>query len=394
MRSFGLLALVLVACGGSSETPAAAEDGAVLDDTSTTTVDSTPVDDSAAEDTSPAETAVDAPAETAADAGPPGVRFIGRFDTTDPTGPRFAWSGSAMRARFRGTAIRLKLAGAANQFTVVIDATPARTVKIAAGTTTTSLATGLDASEHEVLVHRRTEAFFGESQFLGFEIDGGALLPPPPAAARRIEVIGDSITCGYGNEGKDQYCAFGPDTENHYATYAALAARALNADLHAQSWSGIGMYRNYGGETTGTMPERWVRTLPERTVSKWDTAKFKPDAVVINLGTNDFAKGDPGANFTTAYLKFVRDLRNAYPDAWIFPAVGPMLGGAQATAAKGYLNTVISTRKTEGDSKLSLLEFATQAAADGYGCDWHPSLTTNDKMSKVMIAAVKEKLGW
>lgn len=28
---------------------------------------------------------------------------------------------------------------------------------------------------------------------------GGRFLPPPALPARRIEVIGDSITCGYGN---------------------------------------------------------------------------------------------------------------------------------------------------------------------------------------------------
>ena len=60
----------------------------------------------------------------------------------------------------------------------------------------------------EVRLYRRTEASFGVTRFLGVELGGGKLLAPPPAAARRIEVVGDSVTCGYGNEGADMNCPF------------------------------------------------------------------------------------------------------------------------------------------------------------------------------------------
>ena len=92
------------------------------------------------------------------------------------------------------------------------------------------LASGLPAGEHLVELYRRTEANQGESQFLGFDFGEGALLAPPPRAERRIELVGDSITAGYGNEGADMSCPFSPDTENHYLTYGALAARQLGAE--------------------------------------------------------------------------------------------------------------------------------------------------------------------
>lgn len=401
MRYFALFALALAACSGTVDEPIAVDgvdrDASTVDDASATdssviAMDSASVDDGATPgETSTPDVAEDVPVAP----GPPGVRFIGRFDTTDAAGPKFAWSGSAMRARFTGTTLRVKLGGSTNQFAVVIDGGAATTLKkTAAGTTTHTLATGLGAGEHEVLLHRRVEAFFGVSQFLGFEMEGGALLPPPPARTRRIEIVGDSITCGYGNEGKDQYCSFTADTENHYLTYAALASRTLNADLHVQGWSGIGMYRNYDGATTGVMPERWGRTLPESATSTWDTSKYLPHAVIINLGTNDFAKGDPGKPFETAYLTFVRRVRKAYPAAWIFPSAGPMVAGANLTSLNAYLNNVIATLKGEGDSKLALIEFATQTSGDGYGCDWHPSLATNAKMAKVLEAMLTAKLGW
>lgn len=392
-----LLAILLISCSGTEDSGAVEGNDANGEDTSGATTDSavddtttdSSTDDATADSPTPPDTAT---METSADAGPPAVRFIGRF-TTDAN-PKFAWSGSAMRARFTGTGVRIKLSGSPNQFAYTIDGAAPKTLKTMSGTTTYTLATGLAAGEHEVYVHRRTEAFLGDNTFSGFEFDGGALLPPPPAHARRLEIIGDSITCGYGNEGKDQYCSFTADTENHYATYAAIAARNLDADLHVQAWSGIGMYRDYGGSTMDQMPVRWGRTNPNDAASTWDTSKYQPHAVIINLGTNDFAKGDPGKPFETAYLGFVRKLRTAYPGAWIFPSVGPMLSGAQLTGAKTYINNVINTLKTEGDAKVALIEFATQAASDGYGCDWHPSLATNAKMATVLEAALKSKLGW
>src|SRR4029079_14676660 len=58
--------------------------------------------------------------------------------------------------------------------------------------------------------------------------------------------------------------------------------------------------------------------------STWDFAKWQPHAVVINLGTNDAStSGDPGTPYETAYLGFVRTLRQKYPDAHFVLTIGP-----------------------------------------------------------------------
>jgi len=144
------------------------------------------------------------------------------------------------------------------------------------------------------------------------------------------------------------------------------------------------------------MPDRYPRTLPQQdTTATWDFSKFIPDAVVINLGTNDFAKGDPGMGFQTTYTTFVTDLRGHYPKARIFLAVGPMLGGTSYDQAKAYLNGVVTSRSSAGDKNLALLEFGTQDGTnDGLGCDYHPSLTTHQKTSLKLVAALKADLGW
>jgi hypothetical protein len=106
------------------------------------------------------------------------------------------------------------------------------------------------------------------------------------------------------------------------------------------------------------MPAVYARILASTAGSTWDFAKWQPHAVVINLGTNDAStSGDPGTPYETAYLGFVRTLRQKYPDAHLLLTIGPMLDGANLTAIKGHLQKVITTRAGEGDTKMSFLEF-------------------------------------
>jgi lysophospholipase L1-like esterase len=323
-----------------------------------------------------------------------GPRLIGRFELSNPAAPVFAWSGSAIAVSFAGSAIGVTLSdGGQNVFEVVLDGAHSR-LSTQAGTKKYLLGSGLSNGPHDLLLYRRSEAFLGETTFNGFDLAPNAYLPSAPASTRRLEVIGDSISAGYGNEGTFP-CEFSASTENHYLSYAAIAARRLQAELHTQAWSGIGVLRNHDGTRTGTMPELYARTLPERAASRWDFSKFVPDAVLINLSTNDFGSGDPGSAFQEAYTQLVRELRGHYPAARFYLAVGPMLEAAEHTLVLRYLRGVVSERAAAGDKNLSVLEFGIQdSAADGLGCDYHPSLKTHRKMADKMTAALTADLGW
>src|SRR5690606_34257050 len=221
--------------------------------------------------------------------------------------------------------------GGGQQYTVVIDGKVGD--KLVSTGVAQTLATGLDAGEHVVELYRRTEASQGVSVFYGFELGSGEFLDPPPAPERRIEVIGDSISCGYGIEGTDMNCPFSADTENHYLTYGALAARALDAELSTIAWSGKGVVCNYGDGASSCvdpLPTYFDRTLPGSATSQWEFAKWQPHAVVINLGTNDFSTAeDPRQDeFETAYVDLLERVRAAYPQALILCSVGPLLSGA------------------------------------------------------------------
>lgn len=310
------------------------------------------------------------------------IHFVGRFDLSDPAGPSFAWSSSAVWSRFVGTEISVELAGSPNQFEVVIDGVAQPVLVTTGGTQTYQLASGLTDGEHDVRITRRTEAFFGASQFLGFS---GATLVETPAPTRLIEMVGDSITCGYGVLGDSATCSFSADTESATSAWGALAADELDAAHTAIAWSGKGVSRNCCGDSSELMPVLFERQDPNDPSSVWSFS-YAPDAVVIGLGTNDFSGGDPGSSFVDAYAAFVTQIRGHYPDAWIIFAASPMLDGDDHARHLGYLETVASAA---GD-RIRVLDLATQLVGDGYGCDYHPNVTTQQKMADALVGLINE----
>ncbi|HYH03831.1 MAG TPA: cellulose binding domain-containing protein [Bacillota bacterium] len=323
--------------------------------------------------------------------------LIGRFDTSDPDGPKFAWSATTIKAKFEGTSIGVNLKSTGdNWFNVIIDNEVKAPVNITSSTQMpVTLASGLTSGTHTIELVKRTEAWVGDVQFLGFSVGNGKLITPPGAATRRIEFIGDSITCGYGNEGTSQYQSFTTKNENAYLAYGSIAARALGADQITVAWSGKGVVRNYGGDTNEMLPELYSRILPYNSSLIWNSGLWTPQVVVINLGTNDFSIGAPEKNlFTTTYSNFVKKIRSQYSGAHIYCALGPMLGGDNLSSARDYLNTVVNALRSAGDSKVHFIEFPMQDGTLGYGEDWHPSVATHTQMAQQLVQQIKVDLGW
>jgi hypothetical protein len=204
-------------------------------------------------------------------AGAPGIRIVGR--TAPGTSgmavlpASFSWPGVNLHAQFTGTQASMDLTDGKNRFTVVIDSGTPKTVTGTSGSV--SLATGLANGTHDVVIWRNTEASIGITRFTGLSNfgTGGALLAPAIAPNKRIEVIGDSLSVGAGVEG-NATCSGGIDAyTNNYLAYGSVAARAVGADVVTIAWSGIGVYRNYDGSTTNTMPLRYPYAVPSCSAS-------------------------------------------------------------------------------------------------------------------------------
>ena len=324
------------------------------------------------------------------------VHLIGRVDSGDPAGPRFSWPASAIVTRFSGTDLTLQLSdGGDDYFAVVVDGGAPTVLHTMGGQTDYPIAQGLTDGEHDVWIEKRTESFQGTAQFLGFTTNtGGKIVKTPEPFSRKIEFVGDSITCGYGNEGMGPGCGFTAATEDEYLAWGAVAARALSAEHFGISYSGIGVYRDYSGSTTDQMPVKYERTFADDPNSTWDFS-WIPDIVVVDLGTNDFASGDPGQAYVDAYTMFAQQIRGHYPKALILCAVGSMLSGQNLTQATQYAHQVIAARATAGDSNMDFVDLGVQDGnADGYGCDYHPTVATDQKMADKLVTKIKALKNW
>ncbi|MDX2051839.1 MAG: SGNH/GDSL hydrolase family protein [Polyangiaceae bacterium] len=344
-----------------------------------------------------------------------GVRWRGRVDlTTDPANPYFGWTASGFDAKFTGTSIGVKLnttdPNAKCQadpcglfFQAVVDGKPLERMKATPGVAVMEIASGLTDGPHTLEFYRETESPLGKSQFLG--ITGGTLLPPPTYSGRLVEFVADSITNGFGELGMEDYsdpknvitCPFTLDTQAGYLTYAAKVARALNADASIVALSGWGLYRGLsldGGDGLNfVVPNEYEDSLfyldPQ---PKWDF-RVKANAVVINLGTNDVAMGDPGPKFTEALQNLVDKIRSKNPDAWIFPVTGTMLNGQGLDWVRGYFKDFVDSKGGDA-ARMTFVDMGSQDLTLGSGCITHPSEKEHQRMVEVLYPVMKEKLGW
>lgn len=319
-------------------------------------------------------------------------RIVGRVDARDPAAPRFSWPGTAILSRFRGTRLVAKLRDARgkNHFQVVIDGEPRGVVALDADKDEYVVADGLPTGEHTVGLFKRTEAEVGAVTLLGLTTDG-TFLPPPPPAPRRIELVGDSITAGYGTEGKGPLCPFKPEQESEFDAYGAIAARALGAERITLAWS---------GRTIGQLAAVYEKVMPMDPESPRADTSFDAQLVVVNLGTNNFAIGDPGElGWHKAYATLVEKIRAAHPKALILLVLGPMLtdayplGRKSLTKARMYMRATFAKLHAT-DERIELLELPEQKHSDGLGCNFHPSKKTHAMMADRLVAFAKERLGW
>ncbi len=336
-----------------------------------------------------------------------GPRWVGRVDATDPNAVRFAWQGAGVIATVNGTSIAVKLRTEGTPtvyFQPVIDGKLATRFNVDTGSDqTVTLATGLDATDHLVELYRDTEGMYGLSTFLGFT--GGTVKGAPAASGRLIEVVGDSISAGYGNLGSEPHpnwvaspaCHWTAANSTWYQTYAAVAGHALNAEVSTIARSGWGMYRDNTGSTSGVLSSVYANALGTDNKAAWGFAP-KASVVVINLGTNDWATGDPGTNYETAYESFIATVRSHYPDAWIFLTIGSMTSDPALGQVKARLANVVAALAATGDQKLETFDLGVQnMGSDGSvptGCDWHPNVADHQRMAGILQQQLSSKLGW
>jgi lysophospholipase L1-like esterase len=329
------------------------------------------------------------------------IQYVGRICYDNPERPRFTFPGTQINARFTGTSLRLMCKPRSGYFMAQIDgAEPFKVAFMGQRDSVVTLATALPNGEHTVRLMYVVEGYELKPSFWGFILDSGSnLLPPPPLPDRTIEFIGNSITCGYGNESSNKYDHFEYETENHYMGYAQMTCRALGAYCHVVARSGIGVYRSYGGPKTGT-PDNVMTTEYEYTnlydrSERWDFNRFQPQVVCINLGTNDLStKPYDEKLLKAAYKKFLAQVRGHNPKAKIVYLCGSMLYGKELDLCRQILNEVVDEAHKAGDQEVYRFDFSPSDGTLLYGADWHPSVWQHELMAAELTAGLRRIMKW
>ena len=334
------------------------------------------------------------------DADDPDIQYVGRFDFSNPQKALFDWAGVSMSARFEGSSCSIRLEDHHNEYAVIVDDHAPELLITDTVTTLYRLASELsDSVPHSIMVQKRTEPLVGKGEFMGFVLDKGKkLLPPEKRPVRRIEFIGNSITSGFGVEGDSPDCHFSPQTENACMSYAGITARALGAEYHLISYSGRGVVRNYGDSSktsANPMPALYDRTCYFDSTTKWNFRNWDPQAVVINLGTNDFSTQPyPDKDvFQSAYSRLIERVRTLYRGVTIFCISGPMIG----EPCTGYIKEVVEAQqKMRGRYRdVYFIPIAKDALTDAdWGCDRHPNILGMAKMADIIVPAVRLRMNW
>jgi len=180
---------------------------------------------------------------------------------------------------------------------------------------------------------------------------------PLPEPECRLEFIGDSLTSGEGVIGAAQEEDWVPALFSASQAWAKQCADIMRADFRLISQSGWGIRSGWDNNPNHTLPSIYElvcgpaqgeanQTMGAQDIHQFET--WQPDAVVINLGTNDagavdsppwhspegqiFQQTDDSDGLTLledSVVYFLKNLRRHNPAAklvWVYGMIGGPLG--------------------------------------------------------------------
>ena len=329
------------------------------------------------------------------------LQYTGRVDFSRPAAPEVSWAGTSLTANFTGASLAFVLDDqkGKNFFNVFIDGDLAHPVILSCvkGEKTYEAADKLAPGPHNFLLTKRTEGGEGATVIKGVVLaDDGKLLAPPPRPKHRMEIFGDSISSGMGNESPEDGVDHLEKDKNNFMSYGAIAARELDAELHVTSQSGIGIMVSW---FDFIMPQFYDQlNAVGNNDTRWDFSQWTPEVVLINLFQNDKWLIDREKRLNPiptdeqriqAYVDFVKTIRSKYPHAYIICALGSMDATEPGSKWPGYITAAVAQMKKENPAeRMDTLFFE----FTGFGK--HPRVKHHQANAAKLAAFIRDKMGW
>jgi lysophospholipase L1-like esterase len=321
------------------------------------------------------------------------IQYIGRIDFTNPKLPRFWQPGVYINVKFSGSYCEVILNDEVlwgknhNYLEIVVDGV-AKRIQTKTAHDTIVVAEGLSAGSHTLTICKNTEANIGYLELVGIRCK--ALLKPGVKPKRKIEFIGNSITCGASSDMSAIPCGKGvwQDQHNAYMAYGPVTARTLQASYHLSSVSGIGLMHSCCNLDI-VMPAVFDKISMRSNAIPWDFKKYQPDIVTVCLGQNDGIQDSTA--FCDNYITFLRQLRKYYKKAAFLLLSSPMADAGLRTFQQKTLLAIKAKFEAEGDKKVAMYFFKKQYIA---GCDYHPSVEEHTEIANELTPVIKQIMRW
>lgn len=254
----------------------------------------------------------------------------------------------------------------------------------------------------------------------GFRTDGEFL--PVEDGKIKLEFIGDSISSGEGTYGALQdtdWLAMYMSSSRHYAS---IIEKAMKADVRIISQGGWGIYVGWDNDLRHNLPSvyepvcglaygEFNKSLGA--LEKNDFNSWVPDAIIVNLGTNDNSAFNspafdvPGIGLSKmrknadssyneediqkvkdALYAFLKDLRRLNPSSHILWAYG-MLGVNMLPVIE---ETIMKYSKETGDKNINVLRLPV-ITDETVGSHSHPGFANHREAARIIGAYLENKFG-
>ena len=317
---------------------------------------------------------------------------------------RLWWSGSGVRTQLRCDRLEAEFAvpeadAHVPWVAVTVDGAPVARIPLAPGRRRYDLLGRMGAeAAHEVAILRDSQPTDGDSgplELLAVYTDG---VPEKPERRKRlIEFVGDSLTVGEGTLGPESAQEWRMALISNQFAYPTLVSERLNAEKRVIALGGWGAHVSFDGNFSHTLGQIYgslCAVVPGGEAAYDFSAQAPADAVVINLGTNDFsgmckAHTPPAEAQLEAFVRsaeaLLAQLRERNPGAALLWAYG--LCGSELEAA---VRRAVESRRTAGDGRVAFL--ALTDCGDDQGSRSHPSRRAHRRAAKEIAGALERLL--
>lgn len=268
------------------------------------------------------------------------LTYSGRIDIADPRRPEFIFPASSVKFCFFGKkavlTVMSRCACWKNYAGAIVDGVQKKWLLQDGEETELILVEEETERVHEILFFKRQDSCH-EMVLCSLELsERSKLLDAPLKPERRMEVYGDSVSAGEVSEAVDYVGKPDPVHQGEYSnswySYAWMAARKLDAELHDISQGGIPLLNGNGWVEPPFYPGMeymWDKLHYHPKFGEgtpWDFSRYTPHLVIVAIGQNDSNPDDYMKNAPNGvravywkyqYKKLIHNIRKKYPKAVI-----------------------------------------------------------------------------